>query len=222
VPRFFATVTLFALSLPAFAGPVSGSYYSQAAFQQAVAALGRPVQVAMDDFSSAQVTLPGVSVSSSINFDGYNFGSGAGHFVAGAYSDTTAKYTETVWHFTQPTFAFAGLWNLGRVNAGLEVDAGGHQYFLPDGLVSANSWYSPQTQWSGFWGFVSTVPVDTVIIRSGDESLFNGGQSYQLSNLEVGAIMPEPGGVALGLLGLGLIGLGAVRRSKKRGPRLAA
>ncbi|HLH04209.1 MAG TPA: hypothetical protein VKX25_15695 [Bryobacteraceae bacterium] len=219
MPRFFATLTLFALSLPGLAGPVSGSYYSQAAFQQAIAALGRPVQVAMDDFSSAQVTLPGVSVSSDINFDGYSLGSGNGHFAAGAYTDSTGKYTETVWHFTQPTYAFAGLWNLGNVNAGLEVDAGGHQYFLPDGLVAANSLYSPQNQWSGFWGFVLTVPVDTVIIRSGDESLFNGGQSYQLSNLEVGAIMPEPGSVALGLVGLMLIGVGAARRSKKRGPR---
>ena len=152
-------------------------------------------------------------VSSDIDFCGYDAGFGNGHLVSGVYTEFTQKYSLTVWHFDQPIYSFGGVWNLGAVNAGLEIDAGGQRYFLPDGLVPARSLYSWNDSWSGFWGFVSSVPVSEVVIRSGDEGWGNSfGQTYELSNLEVASAVPEPGSLLLAVLGIALVGVRALKR----------
>ncbi len=227
--KTFTAALLFLLPLLSFGDPFSPSstgYYNQAQFATAVAQVAPGVQIVTSDFIAGSPGLPGVSVSSDINFDGYDKGAGEGHFASGAYLDTTEKYSVTVWTFSQPTYAFGGYWNLGAVNAGLEVDAGDARYFMPDGCIAPLSSYNwsdkpdwPATRWSGFWGFVSTVPIQSVEILSGDEGTNSSfEQNYTFTGMEIATAVPEPSTVKMLIFGSALIGIGLVRR-RRRKPR---
>jgi hypothetical protein len=206
VIRFPAALIVVFAAVRCYADPIASGYYDQATFRQALKSLERPLQTQNDDFADGTLHIQAALVSSDIDFYGYDQNAGNGHLVAGAYTEYTQKYSLTVWHFAQPVYSFGGIWNLGAVNAGLEIDAGGQHYFLPDGLVPARSLYSWNDSWSGFWGFVSSVPVNDVIIRSGDEGWADSfGQTYELSGLEVSTATPEPGGLLLAVLGIGLM-----------------
>ncbi len=197
VPAFLLLLfhaCLFADPLP----PVAGAYYDQTQFESAVAPLG---QLSIDNFDQGQIHLSGVSVSSDVPYDGVGVTAGNGHFISGAYAETTSKYSVTTWTFRDPVYAFGGLWNLGPVNAGLQIVSSGGVYFLPDGIVPLAS--SDPRNWSGFWGFVSYTPIDSVSISAGDEGMpGHFGQSYSLTNMELVTTTPEPSSILLLALGL--------------------
>lgn len=208
--------------------PSSTGYYSQAQFASAVAQAAPGTHILPENFTNGSANLPGVSVSSDIDFNGYDKGAGQGHFTSGAYLDTTEKYSITVWSFNQPIYAFGGNWNLGTVNAGLEINAGGVRYFMPDAYVPPLSSYNsndrpdwPTAQWSGFWGFVSTVPIQSVQIFSGDEGTSSSfAQNYTLTGMETATVVPEPSSLGMLSFAAALIGIGVVRRGRvRRWPR---
>ncbi len=191
--------------------PAASVYYDQAQFESAAAPLG---QLSMDNFDQGQIHLSGVSVSSDVPYDGQGVGEGNGHLLSGAYAETTSKYSVTTWTFRDPVYAFGGLWNLGPVNAGLQIVPSGGVYFLPDGMTPRAS--SDPANWSGFWGFVSDTPIDSVSISTGDEGMPNHfGQSYSLTNLELVTPTPEPS--SLLLLALGLCGAMAIAARRQCG-----
>ncbi|MDQ2842348.1 MAG: hypothetical protein M3Y72_15155 [Acidobacteriota bacterium] len=179
--------------------PSPSGYYSEAQFDAAVLGAA-PSGVLLSSVGDGTMP-PGLAVSSDIDFDGQQAGAGNGRFASGVYSETTSKYSVTTWTFTQPVYAFGGEWNLGLVNAGLEIDADDEHYFMPDGFVRplySYAWNAqpawPASAWSGFWGFVSTVPIEQVEIRSGDEGTSSSfAQSYRLSSVEIATAVPEPG-----------------------------
>ncbi len=222
--------SLLLLPLLAFGNPFTPSttgYYSQAQFVNAAMQAVPAIEILTDNFTYGAPSLPGVSVSSDVTFDGYDKGAGQGRFVDGAYLDTTEKYSVTVWSFDQLVYAFGGDWDLGAINAGLEIEAGGIGYFIPDTSVTPLSSYGwnnrpawPASDWSGFWGFVSTVPIYSVEIFSGDEGLSNSfAQSYKFTGMEIATAIPEPSTVSLFGLAAALIGIGVIRRGWRKQPR---
>jgi hypothetical protein len=229
VSKLFAALFIlpaFCLADPVIAPSASG-YYSQGAFEQAIAEYAPAgSSLTLDGFAGGQIQESGVSVSSDINYDGYHVGAGNGHFVPGAYQDVTQKYSTTVWTFSQPVYAFGGAWNLGPVNAGLQVEANGTVYFMPDGAVQPLSSYRtgsapewPSQTWSGFWGFVSSVPIDTISISFGDEGFAGSyAQNYSFSNMETVSAAPEPSALVLIVSGL-LITVGLLRRKTNAGSK---
>ncbi len=208
--RAFAAIVLLLAPLLVFgdsAMPSTIGYYDQAQFQHYAEELAPSgVQILTDSFANGEISIPGVSVSSDIDFDGVNKSAGNGHFVFGGYEDFTEKYSVAVWTFSQPVYAFGGMWNLSSINAGLQISSGGGLYFMPDGIMpvtnTGQAW--PGAQWSGFWGFISAVPVESVEISFGDDGVpGNFGQSYRFSDMEVASDVPEPAN--LGLWGLGIL-----------------
>ncbi len=207
--------------------PSSTGYYNQTQFANAVAQAAPGTHILMGNFANGFCDLPGVSVSSDINFDGYDKGAGAGRFTSGAYLDTAEKYSVTVWSFSQPVYAFGGNWDLGPVNAGLEVNTGDTGYFMPDAYVQPLSSYDwndkpewPAAQWSGFWGFVSTVPIQSVEIFSGDEGTSSSfAQNYTFTGMEIATAVPEPSTVNMLSFCAALIGVGMARRRRRNPPR---
>ncbi len=206
-----AAALLSLLSVISFADPLPPSpagYYNQAAFEQAAAhyAPGGG-QLLTDNFADARINLPGVFVSSDIDFDGVDKGAGNGHFLPGAYTETTEKYSATVWTFSQPIYALGGDWNLGVVNTGLQIASQAGVYFMPD------------TTESGFWGFVSPVPIKSVEISVGDQGHpGNFAQAYTFSDLQVVTAVPEPATLGLWISGAALVLLG----SRGAGPRFCS
>jgi hypothetical protein len=196
VYKAFFAIFLFLIPLLSPANPLqplSTEYFSEAQFAQAAGAQ----------------CLSGITASSDIDFDGVDEGVGNGHFISGRWQSMTEKYSVDTWTFSQPVYAFGGTWNFDPVTTGLQIYSAAGLYFLPDGIVSSGR------QWTGFWGFVSTVPIESVQISFGDEGHpGNFAQTYTFTNRELVTGAPEPASLPLFSLGAAFVLLRYLFRRK--------
>ena len=106
----------------------------------------------------------------------------------------------TTWQFAAPIVGFGGNWDLANPEdpgAGIAVSVGG---VLIDKI--------PNTYAGEFWGFVSTDPFSSVLLKSGLDWYDNvmWAETYELDNMVYSAPIPAPGAVLLGSIGVSLVG----------------
>jgi hypothetical protein len=209
---FLVALTASGLCSPLFADSMAFEYYDQAAWENAVAGGGTLLK---EDFNTNSVSLAGVSVASYISYNGLY--AGTGHFSGGAWVDSIPKYGYTVWTFSQPIYAFGADFQMDVEN-GLEFFSG-----LNLSMPNATSAYANTTQgreFDGFYGFISTAPITSLMISWGSDgpSCPCYGQSYTMDNLEISttpvdAAVPEPA-MLLPIGGLMLVFIGGWKRSR--------
>jgi hypothetical protein len=173
------TCAVSGLLSPLFADSTAHEYYDRAAWEKAVANSGTLLK---DNFDNNSISLPGVSVASSIGYIGLHAGSG--HFSGGAWIDNIPKYGDTEWTFRQPVYAFGAHFRMD-VQSGLQFFNGLH-LSMPDAKLPYRSYWETR-RFDGFYGFISRTPIKRLMITWGSDGppCACYGQSYTMDNLEI-------------------------------------
>jgi hypothetical protein len=98
-----------------------------------------------------------------------------GHVSQGVWTDTISKYGSTTFNFADPIYGFGGIFDISGSN-GLDIVPGlGPSFATPNGT------------YDGFVGFVSSQPLDSVLITWGQNGSCQQcfGNSYTLSDFQV-------------------------------------
>lgn len=131
-----------------------------------------------EDFDDATLN-PGLSVTATWLNAGISNGEWHDRLVAaGEYDPYTGQWgpTTTTWTFTEPIYAFGGIWDPGvpgGPGTSIKVSIGGSWIFV--GVI-------PGDYMNEFWGFVSDVPFTQVLLEP-YSSLTGWCETYDLDNM---------------------------------------
>jgi hypothetical protein len=209
--RYKLGIFVALLSLPSFGSVMTYSDYGN----WAISAAEQPnVNIVSETFANNQVQTPELSITTLSGMGGAS-DPGNGVIANNSWTDCVGKdacnslaYDVTIFSFSKPVYALAGDWDM-PAGSGLEIYTGTPSPVSPNQYEDQG--HLAGSAFSGFFGFVSDTPFDSVVFASS-----TGQQSFTLSDLSIGIdpppslAAPEPS--TLALLGAAGIALGFTRK----------
>jgi len=168
--RLYWIALLMAVILSGITEATTTVYTSRSQWEQAVGYYDE------ETFTDATLN-PNISVDAGNPPHGYVDVAGQEGYGEGVWWDRVSPGQSgdfSIWFFSSPVTGFGGDWNL----AGPGGEGTGIQLYL-DGVPVSNQ--IPNTMADGFWGIVSTIPFDAILIEAGT---FEGNaETYVLDNM---------------------------------------
>jgi hypothetical protein len=191
------------------------TYTSNSAWLQATNSGGN---ILTEHFAGPALTMPGLTVSTVSGISSSGFQPGDGKIANGMWNDCVgnscpAAFDSTTWSLNKPMYAFGAMFNsvgIGGLEFGLNTASAGPVIQLPASQNPGNP-----TQYSGFFGFVSTEPFTSVFVSTAFLVPGTSSTNYGMSDLQISTTdpVPEPATVWFMLAAIPL-GVFAVRRRR--------